>query len=50
MNIENAISCDVTQYGGNAKSDGCLGFIQSQVWWDNFVNDVVVSQEWKENF
>ena len=21
-----------------------------QVWWDNFVNDIVVSQEWKENF
>ena len=23
---------------------------RTQVWWDNFVNDVVVSQEWKENF
>ena len=23
---------------------------RTQVWWGNFVNDVVVSQEWKENF
>ena len=31
MNTENAISHDVTQYGGNSKSDGCLGFIHSIV-------------------
>ena len=29
--IENAILHDVTQYGGNIKSDGCLDFIQSTV-------------------
>ena len=23
---------------------------RTQVWWENFVNDVVVSQKWKENY
>ena len=22
----------------------------TRVWWDNFMDDVVVSEEWKENF
>ena len=31
VNTKNAISHDVTQYGGNSKSDVCLGFIHSIV-------------------